>query len=227
MCSAIVCRDISVAFRMADGRENRILRKVQAEFPAGQMSLICGRTGAGKSTLLHVLAGLMRPTEGEVIVGEQHVSRWISAHRDRWRRQVGIVFQLHHLFRGLSVLENVLVPMIPRDVPIRRSRRRAMDLLAKLDMTHLCDEKIRALSGGERQRVAVARALISRPGYLFADEPTAHQDRQGAATVLRVLAEAREWDAVVVVAAHDLRVLESDHSGHRYRLENGSLKDQT
>jgi ABC-type lipoprotein export system ATPase subunit len=227
MGNPIVCHDVSVAFRMADGRENQVLRNVRAEFPAGQTSLVCGRTGAGKSTLLHVLAGLKRPTEGEVRIGDRNVSRWISAHRDRWRRQVGIVFQLHHLLRGLSVLENVLVPMIPRDFPIRRSRRRALDLLAKLDMSHLRNENIRSLSGGERQRVAIARALVSRPAFLLADEPTAHQDRQGAAAVLRVLAEAREWDAVIVVAAHDLRVWESEPSGRRYRLENGALKEKT
>jgi ABC-type lipoprotein export system ATPase subunit len=226
MSNGIVCRDVSVTFRMADGRENHILKNIQADFPAGQTALISGRTGTGKSTLLHVLSGLMRPTQGEVVVGDQSVSRWISAHRDRWRQQVGIVFQLQHLFRDLSALENVLVPMIPRDVPIRHSRRRAVDLLEKLGIVHLADEKIRALSGGERQRVAVARALVGRPAFVFADEPTAHQDHPGTAAVLQALDEAREWQAVVVIAAHDLRVFENDRPARRYRLENGTLMEQ-
>jgi ABC-type lipoprotein export system ATPase subunit len=212
---------------MADGRDNQILNRIQAEFPGGRVTIISGRTGAGKSTLLHVLAGLMRPTQGEVRVGDRSVSRWISAHRDRWRQQVGFVFQLHHLFRDLSVLENVLIPMIPRALPLGRSQRRALNLLEKLDISHLADEKTATLSGGERQRVAIARALVSRPNFVFADEPTAHQDPQGAETVLQVLAEACGWDAVVVVAAHDIRLLQNAHPARHYRLENGALKEQS
>jgi ABC-type lipoprotein export system ATPase subunit len=224
MSDGIACRNVSVVFRTALGRENAVLNDIQAEFPPGQLTLVGGRTGAGKSTLLHVLSGLMRPTQGEVLVGEQRISRWIGAHRDRWRRQVGIVFQSHHLLRDLTVLENVLVPMIPRNTAMRRCRQRALELMEQLGIAQLAAEPVRSLSGGERQRVSVARALVSRPAFVFADEPTAHQDGPGIEAVLRVLDEALERKAVVVVAAHHLPILENHRRCRRYRLESGTLK---
>lgn len=223
--NGIECRSVSVSYRLADGRENPVLHNINADFPAGQITLVTGPIGAGKSTLLHLLAGLMRPTHGEIVVDNQRVSRWISIHRDYWRRRVGFVFQLHHLFRGLSVLENVLVPTIPGNRSLKDSRRRAAVLLEKLGIRHLAGEKIRSLSGGERQRVSLARALVSRPAFVFADEPTAHQDDAGVDVVMAVMTEALEWNAVVVVAAHDPRVSDRHRHRRRYRLQKGTLKE--
>ncbi|MFZ0133372.1 MAG: ATP-binding cassette domain-containing protein [Desulfobacterales bacterium] len=224
MAAVIECRRLTVARRAADGREKLVIHDVSARFAAGRMALISGATGAGKSTLLHVLAAILRPSQGEVVVDGAAVSRWVSSFRDRWRRKVGIVFQHDRLLGDLSAVENVLLPLIPRVGGLMDCRRLALAALERLKVGPLAEEAVRNLSGGERQRVAIARALVSRPSYVFADEPTAHQDLPGAGEILETLAAAAAAGAVVVVTAHDPRLLETTTPAARYHLACGRLK---
>ncbi len=224
MDCSIECRKVSAAYRQSDGSRRWVLKEVNGRFPAGRMAMITGAIGAGKSTLLHILAGLQRPASGEVIAGGQPVSRWIGAHRDRWRRRVGIVFQLHHLVNDLTVFENVILPLIPNAATLSECRRRAAEILRRLELDRLSESSVSALSGGERQKVAVARAMVNRPSFIFADEPTAHQDDENAERLLRVLAGALDWGAVVILAAHDSRVRRIGPDLDHYLLENGILK---
>jgi ABC-type lipoprotein export system ATPase subunit len=220
----IECRRLTVARRASDGREKVVIDDLSAQFETGQMAVISGATGAGKSTLLHVLAGLLRPVQGEVIADGEAVSRWVSSHRDRWRRRVGIVFQHDRLLGDLSAVENVVLPLIPRGGGLKECRRSALAALSRLSVDPLADKLVRNLSGGERQRVAIARALVARPSFLFADEPTAHQDHKSTEEILKTLAAAAAAGAVVVVTAHDPRILEAGVAGGRFRLVQGRLK---
>jgi ABC-type lipoprotein export system ATPase subunit len=224
MNRGIECRQLTVARRTSAGAEKVILDQLSARFDAGQMTIITGDTGAGKSTLLHVLAALLRPIRGEVLVDGQAVSRWVSAHRDRWRRKVGIVFQHDRLLEDLSAVENVVLPLIPRGSGLKDCHRAALTALARLKAGRLAEEAVRNLSGGERQRVAIARALVARPSFIFADEPTAHQDRGSSADIIDTLAAVAVAGAVVVVTAHDPRLLETRMADGRYMLENGRLE---
>jgi len=224
MAAVIECRRLTVARRAADGREKLVIHDVSARFAAGRMALISGATGAGKSTLLYVLAAILRPSQGEVVVDGAAVSRWVSSFRDRWRRKVGIVFQHDRLLGDLSAVENVLLPLIPMSGGLMDCRRLALAALERLKVGPLAEEAVRNLSGGERQRVAIARALVSRPSYIFADEPTAHQDLPGAGEILETLAAAAAAGAVVVVTAHDPRLLETTMPAARYHLACGRLK---
>jgi ABC-type lipoprotein export system ATPase subunit len=220
----IECRRLTVARRTSDGREKLVIDDLSAQFETGQMAVISGATGSGKSTLLHVLAGLLRPVQGEVVFNGEAVSRWVSSHRDRWRRRVGIVFQHDRLLGDLSAVENVLLPLIPRGGGLKECRRSALAALSRLSVDQLADKMVRNLSGGERQRVAIARALVSQPSFLLADEPTAHQDHKSAEEILKTLAAAAAAGAVVVVTAHDPRILEAGATGGRFRLAQGRLK---
>ncbi|MGA9479236.1 MAG: ATP-binding cassette domain-containing protein [Desulfobacterales bacterium] len=224
MESGIECRRLTVARRASDGREKVVIDDLSAQFETGQMAVISGATGAGKSTLLHVLAGLLRPVQGEVVVDGEAVSRWVSSHRDRWRRRVGIVFQHDRLLGDLSAVENVVLPLIPRGGGLKECRRSALAALSRLSVDPLADKLVRNLSGGERQRVAIARALVARPSFLFADEPTAHQDHKSTEEILKTLVAAAAAGAVVVVTAHDPRILEAGATGGRFRLVQGWLK---
>ncbi len=114
---SLVCENVSVYRRRSDGTEQAILRHVEASLNGGEGILISGKTGAGKSTLLHLMAGLLRPSQGQITANGQPVSRWNTSHRDLWRRQVGIVFQHPHLINELTVLENVALPLKMRGVP--------------------------------------------------------------------------------------------------------------
>ena len=184
----------------ASGGKQQILRRIEACFPAGSICELEGPNGAGKSTLLHVMAGLLRPTEGEVLFNGMPVSRWSAGHRDRWRRQVGIVFQDLHLLEDLTALENVMLPLIPRGLPVgelRQKARLAMDRLGAADLAAL---PVGQLSGGQRQRIAVARSVAAPPALLLADEPGAHQDSRGK-DLLRVLFSDLQKQGTTIVVA--------------------------
>jgi putative ABC transport system ATP-binding protein len=220
----LATRRLELVYGASAGSPRTVLRDVSAEFPRGGLSLVTGATGAGKSSLLHLLAGLLRPTAGEVLADGAPVSRWAVGYRDRWRRRVGIVFQSANLFSGLSVLENVILPLIPRGRSLAALRAAGHEVLAELGLADLAGASADRLSGGERQRVALARALVGRPDFLMADEPTAHQDPGNAARVLQVLAACRTRGAAVVVAAHDPRVVGAGVADRRWHLAAGRLE---
>ncbi|RJR41236.1 MAG: ATP-binding cassette domain-containing protein [Desulfobacteraceae bacterium] len=218
------CHDLCFS-RAASGKgEKIILDRVDCSFPSGMVSLITGVTGAGKSTLLHILAALIRPTSGEVRADGHPVSRWVTAHKDLWRKKIGIVFQQSRLMRGMTSLENVMLPLIPRGSSILEVRRAAMEALKKLRADHLAGERVSVLSGGESQRVAIARAIAAGSEALFADEPTAHQDDESASMVLEVFKEKSRKGAIVVLVAHDHRLLEQGIADRHFAMENGRLR---
>jgi ABC-type lipoprotein export system ATPase subunit len=226
MASALVCQDISLLRRGWDGTQRPVLNSVNAVLRSGQVTVISGPTGAGKSTLLHILAGLLRPTEGQVLADDLPVSRWNTAHRDRWRRKVGIVFQHPRLFNEFTVIENVMLPLIPRSRSMALLRQRSYEALEELGISHLAGQAGYTLSGGEQQRVAIARAMVSRPEILIADEPTAHQDETGADTIIRRFSEWKRPETITIVAAHDARLLGYGRFADRhFELADGCLKE--
>jgi putative ABC transport system ATP-binding protein len=220
------CRKLGFRYADHSGSESDIfgLREVQARFCGGGITLISGRSGAGKSTLMHLLAGLLRPTSGEILADGQPVSRWLAGHRDRWRRRVGVLFQQDHLIGDLTALENVMLPLIPRPGSLLDVRARSRELLDRLNAGELAGQIAAALSGGQRQRVAAARALVTDPDYILADEPVAHQDGDNARGLGRQLRLAADRGAVVVVAAHDRHVDEWLTVDRHLILENRTLK---
>jgi len=224
MTRGLECHKLSLIRRSPGGQEKLILSDLNVTFAAGQLAIISGETGAGKSTLLHVLAGLVRPTQGVVFADGDPVSRWVSAHRDRWRRRVGIVFQSDRLISDLSAMENVLLPLVPRRYSLADCRRLAVEALSRLQADGLAAETVGKLSGGERQLVAIARALVLQPSFLLVDEPTAHQDRERTAAVMDTLLAEAAAGAAVIVTAHDARILTSGITRHRYQLECGRLR---
>ncbi len=226
MCLSLVCQNVSLYRRRADGSERAILKQVDATLTAGEGSVISGKTGAGKSTLLHLLAGLLRPSQGQITANGQPVSRWNTVHRDLWRRQVGIVFQHPHLMSEFTVLENVILPMIPRGSSITHLRKLAWEALDTVGLSHLAKQKVPSLSGGEQQRVSIARAIVSKPAILIADEPTAHQDDEGAALIMEKFAGWKLPNTIMIVAAHDPRWAQhGKFADKHFLLEDGRLRE--
>jgi putative ABC transport system ATP-binding protein len=210
--------------RGADGGATEaILQRIDLSCRAGSVTLLTGPTGAGKSTLLYLLGGLLRPSEGRILADGEAISRWTAAHRDRWRRRVGILFQSAYLVDDLSVGENLLLPLVPRPGRLREKVAVVQEWLERLGLSELASQPASELSGGERQRAGLARALVTEPGILLLDEPTAHQDAAQVARVLAEVAGARERGALVVVASHDPRLLESGVADRVRRLERGRL----
>jgi ABC-type lipoprotein export system ATPase subunit len=182
------------------------LRLSEWKVAQGERWLVLGPSGCGKSTLLHILAGLVRPTEGEVDVAGEKLRRLDGGRLDRWRATtVGIVLQALHLIKHLSVRDNLRLAQYMARVP--QDDRRIDDTLAALGVAEKSARRPSELSQGEQQRVALARAVVNRPKLLLADEPTANLDDAAAAKVVELLSEqAARHGATLIVATHDARV---------------------
>lgn len=201
-----------------------ILDAIDLEATAGTVTLVAGPTGAGKSTLLYLLGGMLRPSQGEILADGEAVSRWTAAHRDRWRRRVGFLFQHAELIGDLSAADNVTLPLIPRSGSLVAKGAIVRRTLAALRIDALATQAARELSGGERQRVALARALVGEPEILLLDEPTAHQDDDAAELILTAIRHGRERGAVIVIASHDRRALNAALADRTVFLTGGRLQ---
>ena len=182
------------------------LRLPEWKVAQGERWLVLGASGSGKSTLLHALAGLIRPTDGEIEVAGENLRRLEGTRLDRWRATtVGIVLQALHLVKHLSVRDNLRLAQYLGHVP--QDDARISDTLAALGVADKASRRPPELSQGEQQRVAIARAVVNRPKLLLADEPTANLDDAAAAKVVDLLSEqAARHGATLVVATHDGRV---------------------
>ena len=185
-----------------------VLRDLEFGVEAGEMVAIVGASGVGKSTLLHVLGGLDRADAGTVVVGEVELTGLAADALVRFRnRQIGFVFQFHHLLPEFSAVENAEMPMRIARTPLADARPRAEDLLRRVGLGERLTHKPGMLSGGEQQRVAMARALVMRPSVLLADEPTGDLDEQSAQALHGLLREMHQtYHLTSIIATHNLRL---------------------
>ena len=185
------------------------LRGVTVSFPTGQFTAIMGPSGSGKSTLMHLLAGLDRPTNGRVKVGDEDITEMPDKQLTKLRRRhIGFVFQQFNLLPMLTAEENILLPL--SIAGSKADKAAVASLVARVGLGERLGHKPSQLSGGQQQRVAIARALVSKPTVLFADEPTGNLDSTSGAEVLELLREAVELDnQTTVMVTHDPRAAAS------------------
>lgn len=186
----------------------RPINGLNLDVAAGSLVMLLGPSGCGKTTLLSCLGGILRPKSGAIKFDEVDITTLQGAELANYRRnKVGIVFQAFNLVPSLTAVENVMVPLRSAGMSRRASRRRAEELLARVNLAERMNHRPGDLSGGQQQRVAVARAIALDPPLILADEPTAHLDFIQVEEVLRLIRELADGERVVVVATHDSRML--------------------
>ena len=200
------------------------LRGVSIDVPKGRLTAVMGPSGSGKSTLMHILAGLDRPTAGEVVIAGENITTMNDTDLTKLRRRhIGFVFQRFHLLPALSVLDNVAAPLLPYRMPFDKVER-ARELLDAVGLAGREKALPSELSGGQQQRVAIARALMNDPVLLLADEPTGNLDSQTGAEIFDLLLDLRERRGMtVLVATHDQMI--ASRCDRIVRLLDGRIVD--
>jgi lipoprotein-releasing system ATP-binding protein len=201
-----------------------VLRDVSFELTGGESLAILGPSGCGKSTLLHILGALDKPTSGQVQLGDQNPFSLAEKELAHFRnREIGFVFQDHYLLPQLTVIENLLLPLLAFGVVTDASRERARMLLERVGLSERAGHLPSELSGGERGRAAIARALIAKPSLILADEPTGNLDRTTAKSVSMLMLEMqRDEGAMLIAVTHSLEL--AAMMQRRVELDAGALK---
>ena len=221
----ISARGLTRLYRLGDSEVVGI-NQVDLEIASGELVVLKGNSGSGKSTLLSLLAGLDRPTRGDLRVADHDLNKTSDCDLTHFRRRVvGMVFQSFNLLPTLNVIENICLPALLAGKSFAQSRSKAMELVRWLGLDTRLNHLPAQLSGGEMQRTAIARAMINEPAIILADEPTGNLDSRNGQIVIDLLVELnRKWGRTIMIATHS--VLADAHSTVKVFLRDGMITNQ-
>jgi len=220
----IQCQNLSKTFNDVSTTVE-VLKSVNFDIKSGERVAIVGASGSGKSTLLHLLGGLDELTEGNIIVAGQNISNLSESKKSKFRNKtLGFVYQFHHLLPEFTAMENVAMPLLIRGLKTQDAKEQALTMLGKVGLDHRVNHKPGELSGGERQRAAIARALVTNPQCVLADEPTGNLDTKTANTVYEMMLELNQsLNTSFLVVTHDETL--AAKMDRVMRLDEGCLRE--
>ena len=204
---AVRCSGVTKSFPAGEGVVE-VLRGIDFDVPAGELTMLVGPSGCGKTTLISIIAGILTPTGGEVEIYGTPITQMSDAEKVAFRRSnVGFIFQQYNLLPALTAAENAAIPLVAAGLPMARAAGSASAILERIGMGAHRAKLPNQLSGGQQQRVAIARALVHAPRLIVCDEPTAALDAESGQTVLEILKDAAlASDRAVIVVTHDTRI---------------------
>ncbi len=219
-------RDVTRVYNQGRPNEVRPVDGVSLDIDVGEIAVVKGPSGSGKTTLLALIGCMSRPSAGRILVAGRDVAKLPERFLTEVRRETfGFIFQQLHLIPGISVLENIMLPLYPVDIGFSAAKRRALALIEQLDLAQRRRFKVETLSGGERQRVAIARALINQPRAILADEPTAHLDGGLSGELMRIFGDLRSQGKTLVIATHDPLVYDNPLVDRVFTMRDGRVLD--
>ncbi|AXH61129.1 MULTISPECIES: lipoprotein-releasing ABC transporter ATP-binding protein LolD [Providencia] len=221
----LVCENLSKTYQEGT-LSTQVLKNVSFSMGLGEMMAIVGSSGSGKSTLLHLLGGLDTPSEGNVIFRGQHINQLSSDERAAIRnKDLGFIYQFHHLLPDFTALENVAMPLLIGKVAKETAFLKATEMLEAVGLAHRAGHRPSELSGGERQRVAIARALVNEPALVLADEPTGNLDLRNADAIFELLGELnRTQRTAFLVVTHDMTL--ARRLSRQLEMRDGHLQQE-
>jgi putative ABC transport system ATP-binding protein len=223
----IVTQNLSKTFNKSKTNEVKAVENINLQILANESILLQGSSGSGKSTLLAMLGCLLKPSSGEYLCMGEKVSRWSESFLANYRQKhIGIVFQQFQLIQGLTVFDNLAIPLLPLSLN-RKEITKAVEKAAQdAEIAHKLTFKVDVLSGGEMQRVAIGRALVNNPTLLLADEPTAHLDTETAKTILKLFAKLKENGKTLIITSHDSLVKQSTLFDRVIEMQDGKMQEK-
>ena len=200
------------------------LNDISLSINEGELVVLKGASGSGKSTILSLIAGLSKPTHGEVIIDEKRISKlpddFLALYR--WEN-IGFIFQKYNLIPTLTVQDNILVPLIPNNPDEKLIKKQLDDVMDKFNISHKKDIVVKSLSGGEQQRVAISRSMINNPKIIIADEPTANLDEKLSLNFIDILKQLKQTHKTIIVATHDPLFFDLDFVDKIIEVKNGKI----
>jgi len=213
----IECKNLTKTYK-----EMVALDGINLTFKKGEFIVLKGASGSGKSTLLSLIAGLTKPSSGEVVVDKRQISKMPDSFVSMFRRQnVGFIFQKYNLIPTLNVFENIITPLIPSNPDETDLKIRVDELLEMFSLKKKKSELVKNLSGGEQQRVAICRALINNPSIIIADEPTANLDSKLSLEFIEIIKSLKNKNRTIIIATHDPLFFDLDFSDRVIEMKDG------
>jgi putative ABC transport system ATP-binding protein len=220
----ITIQNLSKIYEVNKNHHVKAIEDINLTFNEGELVVLKGASGSGKSTILSLLAGLSKPTAGEVIVNNRRISKLPDDFLALFRREhIGFIFQKYNLIPNLSVMDNIILPLIPDNPNEKELEARVDTLLAKLRIGDKKESLVRNLSGGEQQRVAIARAYINNPKIIIADEPTANLDEKLSLEFIEILREFKNANKTTIIATHDPLFFDLDFVDRIVEIKKGTV----